>query len=407
MASFSLRLLTIFLFAALVLNISNYYFIKRYNPRPDLFRYVYTKFPKNASGIVVRRSINTRRWSPQLECDDMASTPKTQSLKVYDTEKSDASSSAAPSSVYSMMFEKTSQTASEAVLQNCPEMPPDLGPELGRSLDVKRFIEDRINDVRPGGIYQPENCKSLQSVAVIIPYRGCKGYLNVFMNVLHPFLIKQQLDYRIFVIEQSNKTQPFNRGKLINVGFVEAIRYRKDGYQCIILHDPYIIPTDTRNLYRCSWYPRQLATYVERPQKPPYMPVLGGAVAITPQQFIKLNGFSNNYWGNDADYYDLHYRINTSNYHVENSVPLFGKYKTLRKGLALWQKSSVLARTLSEYLLDGLTSLKYTVDSVELKRLFTYFQVNIDAGAHSITDKMTKEYDKRLNLSTMKVSSMK
>uniref|UniRef100_A0A2H1WCS7 SFRICE_022818 n=1 Tax=Spodoptera frugiperda TaxID=7108 RepID=A0A2H1WCS7_SPOFR len=267
MASFSLRLLTIFLLAALVLNISNYFFIKRYNPRPGLLRYVYTNFPSNVSENQIRRSLNPRFWSIAAGCDSEVTTASSPKLNAYDSEKLDISSSVPPSSVYSVIFEKTSQAATEPTLQNCPEMPPGLGPELSRSHDVKSFIEDRINNVLPGGIYQPENCKSLQSVAVIIAYRGCKSYLNVFMNVLHPFLIKQQLDYRVFVVEQSNKTQPFNRGKLINVGFAEAMRYRKDGYQCIILHDPYIIPTDTRNLYRCSWYPRQLAALIERPQK--------------------------------------------------------------------------------------------------------------------------------------------
>lgn len=36
--------------------------------------------------------------------------------------------------------------------------------------------------------------------------------------------------------------------------------------------------------------------------------MFGGAVAISAEQFISINGFSNNYWDNDADYEDLYKR---------------------------------------------------------------------------------------------------
>ncbi|KAF9424594.1 hypothetical protein HW555_000405 [Spodoptera exigua] len=418
MANFSLRLLSIFVLTAVVVNITNYYFIKMYRPRHDLMKYGYTKATKSARGFESRRSLSPKSWSSAVVCDNCEEDSSSSSQKPNITElnKADISSNLTPSSASKSMLESTSQTTTETVIQNCPEIPPNLdintptnspGPEFGRSHDTKNFIEDKIIDVLPGGIYQPQNCKSLQSVAVIIAYRGCKGYLNIFMEVLHPFLIKQQLDYQVFVVEQSNKTQPFNRGKLLNVGFAEANHHRKDGFQCIIFHDPLIIPTDTRNLYRCSWYPRQLATFVERAQKPPYAPLLGGAVAITPQQFVKFNGFSNGYWGNDADYFDLYFRMNTTNYYVENSVTHIGKYKTLRKGLPLWQQSAILSTPSSVYIMDGLTSLKYTVDKVELKRLFTYLQVNIDDATVSSTQKMTKQYDKLLSSSTLKMPSIK
>ncbi|CAH0589181.1 unnamed protein product [Chrysodeixis includens] len=299
-------------------------------------------------------------------------------------------------SAYYLLLDKVKSTLQEQ--EDCPELPPGLGPELGNRAMIAKNIENfesKLNDVKPGGIYKPTSCKSRQSVAVIIAYRGFKGYLTTLMNILHPFLIKQQLDYQIFVIVQSNTSQPYNRGKLLNVGFTEATRYRKSGWQCIILHEPYIVPMDSRNLYRCSWYPKQLATTVERPVKASYTPLLGGAIAMTSEQFLKVNGFSNAYWDNDADYYDLYQRLNFTNYLVENSFPLVGRFRTVRKGLALWHKSEYLTTPAPLYLLDGLTSLSYTVDNFELKRLYTLIQVNIDG----ITGKESKAklYDNLLN----------
>ncbi|XP_049706713.2 beta-1,4-galactosyltransferase 1 [Helicoverpa armigera] len=371
MASFAVRMLSIFVFVALLLNITNYLFIRIHSPpRPISYRNAYSK---SSSIRAVRRSLNPRYWSSSVECDDQgrASTA---------TQQSNYTQADVVTDIYYLMFEKIKSTT-EKKMENCPELPSGLGPELeDRSIIAKNleYFETKSSEVKPGGIYRPTTCKPLHSVAIIIAYRGCKNYISTFLNIMHPFLIKQQLDYQIFVVEQSNKTQPYNRGKLLNVGFAEATRSRKDGFSCIILHEPHIVPMDSRNLYRCSWYPRQLATSVERPLKAPYVPLLGGAIAMTPEQFAKFNGFSNLYWGNDADYYDLYNRINMTNYYIENSNPVVGKYKTIRKGLALWHKSEFMTTPSPLYLLDGLTTLSYSVDSFELRRFYTYLQVNID-----------------------------
>ena len=48
----------------------------------------------------------------------------------------------------------------------------------------------------------------------------------------------------------------FNRAKLLNVGFLEAM---KDvAWDCVILHDVDLIPEDDRNLYLCGQQPRHL-----------------------------------------------------------------------------------------------------------------------------------------------------
>ncbi|XP_026726307.1 beta-1,4-galactosyltransferase 4-like [Trichoplusia ni] len=390
MANLSLRMLSVFLLAAFLLNISNYLFMRLYNqPYQARLNYLY---PKTASGVEMSRiPIKDSYWFA-----DTQYAPKerfaTMNQRTVFNESEQSTYSA-----YYLMLGKYKTTIKDE-LEDCPELPPGLGPELeNRAMIAKNIdnFESKLNDVKPGGIYKPTSCKSRQSVAVIIAYRGFKGYLTTLMNILHPFLIKQQLDYQIFVIVQSNTSQPYNRGKLLNVGFTEATRYRKSGWQCIILHEPHIVPMDSRNLYRCSWFPKQLATSVERPVKASYVPLLGGAIAMTSEQFLKVNGFSNAYWDNDADYYDLYHRINFTNYYVENSFPLVGRFKTLRKGLALWHKSEYLTTPPPLYLLDGLTSLSYTVDVFELKRLYTYVQVNIDG----ITGKESKIklYNKLLN----------
>ncbi|KAJ8714930.1 hypothetical protein PYW08_004911 [Mythimna loreyi] len=393
MTSFTLRLMLVFMFAALVLNVSNYLFVRVYNAASQN-TYKAVRY-RSAPGTIKAKNylVDPKFWSSLVKCDNNTSNSNNTSSSNYSEP-----ATITPSAFINNLMPRRQKTTEEKIMEDCPELPPGLGPELeDRSLISTNFhysIKAKMDDVKMGGIYQPTHCKARQSVAIIIAYRGCKHNLNTFMNTLHTFLIKQQLDYQIFVVEQTNRTQPFNRGKLLNVGFTEATRYRSDGFRCIIFHEPHIVPVDSRNLYRCSWYPRQLAMLVERPVKAPYLPLVGGAIAVTPEQFLKFNGFSNAYWGNDADYYDFYNRINNSNYNIESSLPLVGKYKSIRKGLGLWTKSQTLTTPYPLYLLDGLTSLSYTVDNIELKRLFTYLQVNIDTVESKVR---AKKYDKLLN----------
>lgn len=52
------------------------------------------------------------------------------------------------------------------------------------------------------GRYQPEECKALQKVAILIPHRNREKHLMYLLEHLHPFLQRQQLEYGIYIIHQ-------------------------------------------------------------------------------------------------------------------------------------------------------------------------------------------------------------
>ena len=54
----------------------------------------------------------------------------------------------------------------------------------------------------PGGVGRPRDCTARHRVAVIVPYRDRRPHLNILLSHLHPMLQRQQLDYRIYVVEQ-------------------------------------------------------------------------------------------------------------------------------------------------------------------------------------------------------------
>lgn len=62
-------------------------------------------------------------------------------------------------------------------------------------------MEKEFHTLLPGGRSRPLECQARTRVAVIIPYRDRDVHLKMFLNNIHPFLQRQQLDYGIFVVE--------------------------------------------------------------------------------------------------------------------------------------------------------------------------------------------------------------
>lgn len=168
--------------------------------------------------------------------------------------------------------------------------------------------------VLPGGQWKPTNCQPIYNVAIILPYRNRQSQLTTFMNYIHPFLQSQNLDYRIFVIEQS-PTKEFNRAKLFNIGFVEATKI--SDFHCFIFQDTDLIPQNPNNIYACTKMPRHMSSSVNTFRyNLPYTGLFGGAIALTRQQFEKVNGFSNVFfgWGGEDD--DFYSRLQSRGFPV-------------------------------------------------------------------------------------------
>ena len=89
--------------------------------------------------------------------------------------------------------------------------------------EYKVVLEPRGSPVgvEAGGVWSPIHCNPKYQVAVIIPYRDRVAHLAQMLQILHPFLQAQLLDYKVIVVEQSEEKQ-FNRAKLFNVGFLES-----------------------------------------------------------------------------------------------------------------------------------------------------------------------------------------
>ena len=77
--------------------------------------------------------------------------------------------------------------------------------------------------------------------------------MAIWLNHLHPLLIKQGINYQVFVIEQDDHL-PFNRAALMNAGYQE-IHNNSDiqsDFDCYIFHDVDMVPETDYHLYKCS-----------------------------------------------------------------------------------------------------------------------------------------------------------
>ncbi|KAM4808744.1 beta-1,4-galactosyltransferase 1-like [Rhinophrynus dorsalis] len=197
---------------------------------------------------------------------------------------------------------------------------------------------------------------------------------------MHPFLQSQQADYGIYVVEQSEDSR-FNRAKLMNVGYKVA---EKDyDYNCFIFSDVDIIPMDGRNLYRCSEKPRHLANSLDKFNfRLPYPTIFGGVVAFTKEQFLKINGFSNMFWGWGGEDDELYQRVVAVGMGIDRPDQTIARAKMISHGRDVGNERTgksfhLIWKAHQRLHIDGLSSLNVTILSITEHQLYTKITVDI------------------------------
>jgi predicted glycosyltransferase involved in capsule biosynthesis len=143
-------------------------------------------------------------------------------------------------------------------------------------------------------------------LGIIVPYRNRETHLNKFISETKNYLKSKQIDSEIIIVEQSDD-KPFNRGKLLNVGYIKA---KELGCDYIVFHDVDMIPIDVD--YSYSEVPLHLATKFEleyeKAKNLEFDDYFGGVTMMSNKIFEKVNGYSNLYWGWGFEDDDLLFR---------------------------------------------------------------------------------------------------
>lgn len=146
---------------------------------------------------------------------------------------------------------------------------------------------------------------------IIVPYRERAEHLTIFAPYLSAYLDASRIEHKIYIIEQGGPWRPFNRGALLNAGFILANNEDTDPVSWYVFHDVDMLPV-TANYAYCEG-PTHLVTDASQFENGvPYDAYFGGVTGFNREDFQKVNGFSNGFWGWGSEDDDLLRRCKAS-----------------------------------------------------------------------------------------------
>lgn len=158
-----------------------------------------------------------------------------------------------------------------------------------------------------------------KKLGIIVPYRDRPGQLRSFIKGIGEYFATTVKDYKpyIFVVEQ-NDTKDFNRGKLLNIGFLKAEEF---GVDYVVFHDIDMLPHNVD--YSFSDIPLQLANKFDATEEFTRTindDYFGGVTLFSIEAFRKINGYSNKYRGWGFEDNDLLYRCEKNGIKLDEQV---------------------------------------------------------------------------------------
>ncbi|XP_076820561.1 beta-1,4-galactosyltransferase 2-like isoform X1 [Clavelina lepadiformis] len=300
-------------------------------PKNDYFRYIQTR-TERPFGAQASNTKNTIRTTSEFLIERVTSDLSVDSrLTTAAATVIDENTTAKPIS--------TAKT-----VNYCPEVSPLLQGNVvvprhknifEGNLDPLSFeeISAKNPNVQFGGYYPgPANCTATNSVAVVIPYRDREVHLRYLLTYIHLILQRQQIKYRVFVVEQDDNLT-FNKGQVMN----SAFKYIKGKYgkefDCYFFHDVDTIGEDDRITYRCKGG-REVVHLSHKIERLHYRfccgLTIGGVLGLTSSQLEAVNGFPNAYhgWGGEDD--DMNNRIlEIANFTIYRPPEDYVRFRTL------------------------------------------------------------------------------
>jgi len=221
--------------------------------------------------------------------------------------------------------------------------------------------------VRESKRKQKEKIQS-HKLGIIVPYRDRPQQLKRFVSHMEDYL--KDMEYEIFIVEQSDD-KPFNRGKLLNVGFKSAC---DKGCDYFVFHDVDMLPEDVD--YSYSDKPLHLATHLqEHDYETTFFDYFGGVTMFNKEDFKTINGFSNEYWGWGFEDDDLLVRCLQSDLELDT--------ETTRKDTI---------KEFEAFQFEGYTSY-ITLSSKNTSLLEDDFSISVLVKPHGVKFNENKEYD--------------
>jgi len=217
----------------------------------------------------------------------------------------------------------------------------------------------------------PQN--SSVKIGIIVPFRDLDkektrtNQLKQFIEYFSDYL--KDYNYKIYVIEQNNDGLKFNRGALLNIGFIYA---NIDGCTNYIFHDVDLLPSPELKKYYIT-PPTDKVVHIASVWKERYgnnINYFGGIVSFNKEMFLKINGYPNNFWGWGGEDDELYKRVKhyysiakVKEGHITDleNMNLEQKLQFLKKNpeLKFMRKKETLAKHAETLNTNGLNDIRY------------------------------------------------
>lgn len=263
---------------------------------------------------------------------------------------------------------------------------------MPRKNKTKKYRKNKKSKKTGGGIEF-----SKHKLAIIMPYRDRINHLETITKYLNVYLDLQKINYDIFVIDQ-NDNKPFNRAKLLNVGF--DISSKLGTYDYFITHDIDELPINSDYSYNDTpisllghfpnkWDQKNYGSHdtMHDSRLTVSKNNMGGVVLFTEDNFRKLNGYSNSFigWGGEDD--DFASRVKHIFHSIKRRPGIYARLPHKKVNLSdefrnepnpnYQHNKKLLENSVENMFKDGLNTLSYSIDSKEDNKFYKLFKVNI------------------------------
>jgi len=153
---------------------------------------------------------------------------------------------------------------------------------------------------------------------IVIPYRASTQPERRKQLVNLIYSLKLQLPSVYILIIEQYDDQPFNRGALLNIGVKLAGRSSDD---VVCFHDVDLLPHPDIIGEYLTPLPENTVRHIGRAWKRYDTDTyLGGILMMRQGDFVKINGYPNDFWGWGGEDDELRDRINDHNMHIQRST---------------------------------------------------------------------------------------
>lgn len=241
-------------------------------------------------------------------------------------------------------------------------------------------------------------------IPIIIPFRNDEknerlGNLKFLINNFKKSF--KNKEFIIFIINQNNNLL-FNKSTLLNIGIKLMTDYNEN-LDYFILHDVDQILLNNYNLYSIKnnscLIKQQGEKYYDSTSN-----YYGGVISITKKDFIKINGFSNYFWGWGWEDGAIRERLKYNNISYSRGDGVFSELNHETKhrylGNTNFINNAIVYNFLNINSDDGLSNLNFNNISnniIDNNKNIIFFNVETQNYQYNIDSIIDIEYIKKLN----------